>query len=381
MLAGCGLFEATSGTETSGATSTVGPGGETAAPTTTLVGGAGEDVEETGVGTSQGATAGGSTGGTGEATTAEATTGTTTDPSEGPMRAIPVVSEVWAFGDHDLGDVDGDGVLDLVTSGTGFPPRVTVYPGSGDGTFNDLGAIESEVFDFAAFVVADVTGDGRADVLAQGTGAPPRVTVYAGQADAAVAELATTEVFTFTHMHAADLDGDGAAELLTGKGEGAPPSVLVWSGGAAGISAPALFEGAVKIYAELRAGDVDGDGLVDVVTVNPGAPPQVFVHAGDGAGGFASAVSAAIFNFSRADVGDVDGDGRADLVTNSPGNMWILQVYRSLGDGWSEASVIDGFNYEDLEIGDVDGDGRGDAVVRPSGAPPRVEVYLNIGDG
>jgi hypothetical protein len=377
VLAGCGFVEGGSGagSTTSGEASQGGAGEVTGAPPTSGFGGPGGEAS---AGPPTGESADGETAST--LTTAEATTAeaTTASPSEGPMRAIPIGSEVWAYVDHDLGDVDGDGVVDLVTSATGSPPRVTVYPGSGDGTFDKAAGVDSELFAFSAFVVADVTGDGRADVLAQGTGAPPRVTVYAGAADATVSELATTEVYTFTHMHALDLDGDAAAELLTGKGEGSPPSVLVWPGGAPGIGAPALFAADVTIYALLRGGDVDGDGDGDVVTLSPGSPPQAFVHAGDGTGKFAAAASSPIFNFTRADVGDVDGDGRADLVTDSPGNAWILQVYRRASEGFAAPVVVDGFNYADLEIGDVDGDGRGDVVVNPDGAPPRVEVYLNV---
>jgi hypothetical protein len=78
----------------------------------------------------------------------------------------PVVDEVFTFEGYDLGDVDGDGRVDLVTAGTGFPPRFNVYLGQGDGVFTGA-AVVTEVFDFAGFVVADVDGDGRADVLAR----------------------------------------------------------------------------------------------------------------------------------------------------------------------------------------------------------------------
>ncbi|WP_434420574.1 FG-GAP repeat domain-containing protein [Nannocystis pusilla] len=75
----------------------------------------------------------------------------------------PVVTEVWDFEAMDLGDVDGDGRLDLVTSGTGAPPRVTVYPGRGDGTFDRDAAVDTALFTFSQFVVANVSGDGRAE--------------------------------------------------------------------------------------------------------------------------------------------------------------------------------------------------------------------------
>nr|WP_276603899.1 VCBS repeat-containing protein [Nannocystis pusilla] len=175
----------------------------------------------------------------------------------------------------DLGDVDGDGRLDLVTAGTGAPPRVTVYPGRGDGTFDRDAAVDTALFTFSQFVVADVTGDGRADVLAHGTGSPPRITVYAGGDDLAFAELATTELFEFDHMHAGDLTGDGHADLLVGRGESPSPWIQVWPGTADGIADAPVFEASPWTYALLRSGDVTGDGHVDLVTAGAGFPPQL----------------------------------------------------------------------------------------------------------
>lgn len=315
---------------------------------------------------------------TGDVVTGGSGTGDMTGDMTGdfPPGSVPVTSELSTYVALDLGDVDGDGIVDLVTAGAGQPPRVTVYPGVGDGSFVAAQGVVSEVFAFTDFVVADVSGDGRADVLVHGTGQPPRVTVYAGGVELQVSELATTDVVEFTQMHAVDLDGDGRAELLTGKGDGSPPQIEVWKGGEAGISGTQLFGAQVWKYAVLRGGDVTGDGLADVVTADPEPTGQLFVHEGDGAGGFGGPVARELFKFSRMDLGDVDGDGRADVVTDVPGNAWRFQVYRS-GDGEGAPPVVlDGFNFEAFDLGDIDGDGRADIVAMPTGAPPRVEVYL-----
>ncbi|MCY0988706.1 FG-GAP-like repeat-containing protein [Nannocystis sp. ILAH1] len=288
----------------------------------------------------------------------------------------PVVTEVWDFEAMDLGDVDGDGRLDLVTSGTGAPPRITVYPGRGDGTFDRDAAVDTALFTFSQFVVADVTGDGRADVLAHGTGSPPRVTVYAGGEDLGLAELATTELFEFDLMHAGDLTGDGHADLLIGRGESPSPWLQVWPGTADGIADAPVFEASPWAYALLRSGDVTGDGHLDLVTAGTGSPPQLRVHPGDGAGGFGEPEITEVFNLAWLDLGDIDGDGRADAATDIPNNAWRFQFYLATPDGWSPAMARDGFNFLRFELGDVDGDGRADLVAHAAGYPPRVEVYL-----
>ena len=110
----------------------------------------------------------------------------------------------------------------------------------------------------------------------------------------------------------------------------------------------------------LAGGEAGGWGAVDV-----------------GAGALGAGIETPVFNFTRLDAGDLDGDGVGDLVTDVPGNAWRLQLYKGLGDGGFGAPVLhDGFNFEDLEIADVSGDGRADVITRPTGQPPRVDVYL-----
>jgi hypothetical protein len=83
--------------------------------------------------------------------------------------------------------------------------------------------------------------------------------------------------------------------------------------------------------ATLDVGDVDGDGVLDVVTGNS-ASHDVSLLLGDGTGGFAMPVSINVGNLdcTRVVLADLDNDHRLDLAVasydNSPG-LTVLQNY------------------------------------------------------
>jgi hypothetical protein len=313
------------------------------------------------------------------ATSTTASTASTTGDAgafDGSPLAEPVTTEVFDFLAMEVADVDGDGRADLILQGTGAPPRVTIYPGQGDGGFG--AGVTTEVWTFAGLVAGDVDGDGAADVITAGTGYPPRVHVHRGDLGAlSVAHPGeVTEVWSFdpARMVVADLDGDGRRDLILDNDGGAPPTLFFHRGEAGGALSP-LGEAQVWSYDVLAAGDGDGD----VITGTGEGFPRIWIWPGDGAGGLGEATPSGAFTFSILDAGDLDGDGRIDVITDVPGNAWRLQLYRGLGDGHLAPPVDhEGWNFEDLEVGDVNGDGKDDVITRSSGFPPRVDVYLAL---
>jgi len=215
------------------------------------------------------------------------------------------------------GDVDGDGLADLLVGGPGADGgRVWSVPGmSGVGqTLLDLGTEAASLAGMGSdalgwsVVSDDIDGDGYADTWVGAPGAQvDRGCVYLvlgtaapqpGQADVdAVAEASicgTTpgERFGDSLALVPDMDGDGASELLVaGRGASTPPynDGAVWlfrgpvSSGWTEADASASWLGSQSsdaLGAGLAGGDWNADGVGDVLI---GAPGQGSSHYGPGA--------------------------------------------------------------------------------------------------
>ena len=293
-----------------------------------------------------------------------------------------------------IGDVDGDGVSDFVTSAPthgaadSHAGRIYVYSTasgkllwSADGEAGDeLGTgVES---------AGDTTGDGISDVVASGPSGRGIARLYSGRDGRLLHEFhaeRADESFGTHVSGAGDVDGDGCADIIVGSpgkdGEDKTPGHAYVYSGKTGARLLALAgERPGDQFGSTVAGY--GQGLQQYLIIGaPRAGPahhgRVYVYGGpahelrftiD-----ADATGNALGMMFVSIPGDLDGDGVADIYASDwsnaargPGTGRIYVHSGRTGERLlmlSGETAGEGFGTSASVAGDVDGDGRPDLIV------------------
>ncbi len=247
-------------------------------------------------------------------------------------------------------DLRGIGKKDIIAS------NGLVLLGNGDGTFT---AASAPAFPFVLdnlssqgpnLASGDLNKDGKLD-LVLGTG--DDVQIYLGKGDGTfTAGNRYASISSVGYVTVSDLDGDGNPDIYIGIANGGAYEgdnfdnnlsyALMGNGDGTFHGAPAVSGGPGGPYIGTNLGDVNGDGLPDLITLNATAfhtltttftvqldtkagnftpastitPPASFVLGGQ-------TTSGANLSIDTYAVGDLNGDGKADLAFVSNGAQFL----------------------------------------------------------
>lgn len=273
-----------------------------------------------------------------------------------------------------LGDVNGDGIPDLVTSGTGDDScgYVTLRIGAGDGTFGAAYSYQS-LGVMSDVVLGDVNSDGILDLASAEYDGAGYATIRLGTGDGTFRSVLTylTEADSTSTLRMFDVNGDDALDLVSTGSAGGMGYATIRLGHGDGTFGSALsYETSAGGYRGLDMADLNGDNHLDLVVAgdNGGGLGYAYIRAGNGDGTFRSMVSYTTNLTSSAAVAlaDLDGDGKKDLITAGAGFAYIR-----LGNGDGNFGPFRSYATEPtttnaLSISDVNGDGVFDLVTAGS---------------
>ena len=302
-------------------------------------------------------------------------------PSAPGTFAAPVRSSTapgpWAIA---VGDLNGDGLPDAAVAnasavGGGYSVDVQFQTAASPGGFGAPVPLPLGTLLPRGLALADLNGDGKLDIAVAATGVSALQVFFQGATGTFGSPVALPVGGEPTGVAAGDLTGSGRVDLAVAT-ENGTLSVLLHAA-APGSFLPSVNYAAGTYPAAVQIADLNGDGHPDVVVADYTGGLLVFLQTGAGDGTLQPAVrySARDYGSCSVAVGDLNGDGLNDVVVANagapgyPGSVAVFLQNPSAPGTLGAATLYAGYwGPQSVALGDLNGDGLPDIAVA-DGAP------------
>jgi hypothetical protein len=295
-----------------------------------------------------------------------------------------------------LGDLDGDGDLDIVLGREDQPNLIYFNDGQGgfpadedpsDGNPKELSAPDNKTRSVA---LGDLNDDDRLDIVAVTQVLTNVVYLNQGGGNFEYQELlpppdGDDEKTESRAVVLVDFNGDAALDIAVGRRPWRKNLAYLSQNGHPSFLEPPGFFGEDDNTASLAAGDFDGDGTIDLLVGNgaAGTPPRELLYLNKEGNGLFSLTNRVVFggaDFTQSlAVGDFNGDAAIDVVVGNRGEQNQLYLNDGLGIFFEGNPFGEIAQTRSLALGDLDNNGTLDLVTGNVNQPNL--IYLNDGTG